>query len=224
MQNFFFFLIKDLAFSYLKVSSLQSVLASPAERGFTSESCRSFPLRSSSFRCDVSELRTEARSAQHFWRMHSFNLQARICFIPIIHYNICYSILKNKTKFKVTWILQELNWSDIKKNRQIKKKSHGLLTDNHKLIQRHNIFVLSTELAWSDRSISSLQFGLLNPAHSSWMSGPCRLFPLRSSSSRLAESELRAEPMGSKHFCVRPHQLSLTDGRMHNMWRSDHKH
>lgn len=74
------------------------------------------------------------------------------------------------------------------------------------------LFVVSTDPAWPDLNVSSLQCGLLSPAHSSRMSGPCRLFPLRSSSLRWAESVLRAEPMGLQHFCVRPHQLSLTDG------------
>lgn len=72
--------------AYLNVSSLQCELASPTESSSTSGSCRSFPLRSSSFRREVSELRTEANSAQHSWRLHSFNLQVRICFVPVACY------------------------------------------------------------------------------------------------------------------------------------------
>lgn len=117
----FFFLIKnDLTSSYLKVSSLQSVLASPAESGFTSESCRSFPLRSSSFRWDVPVLRTEARSAQHFWRMHSFNLQVRIRFIWI-SYCVCYSILKTKQSLK--WPEHCRSWTDLIFTKSYKKIS-----------------------------------------------------------------------------------------------------
>lgn len=64
-----------LEVSYFKVSSLHSALASPSESSFTSESCRSFPLRSSSIREELVELRAEARLSQHFWRLHSLNLQ-----------------------------------------------------------------------------------------------------------------------------------------------------
>lgn len=74
------------------------------------------------------------------------------------------------------------------------------------------LFVVSTEPVCPDLNVSSLQCGLLSPAHSSCMSGP-KLFPLRSSSLRWAKSELRDEPIWLELLCVRPHQLSLTDGR-----------
>lgn len=86
--------------SYPNVSSVQSVLDSPAERSFTSESCRSFPLRSRCLRWDLSLLRTEVTSAQHSWRLHSFNLQVRTCFVLSV-------MLYEKEMFKMTWTLQD---------------------------------------------------------------------------------------------------------------------
>ena len=83
--------------AYLKFSSLQCELASPTESSSTSGSCRSFPLRSSSFRREVSELRTEANSAQHSWRLHSFNLQVRIRFVPVacyLNWKCMYHVIK----------------------------------------------------------------------------------------------------------------------------------
>ncbi|CAL8399535.1 unnamed protein product, partial [Boreogadus saida] len=44
---------------------MQCVLPSPAESGFTPESCRSLILRSSSLRLEEWELRTEAKASQH---------------------------------------------------------------------------------------------------------------------------------------------------------------
>ena len=60
----------------LRVSSVQCGLPSPAESSFTPESCRSLVFRSSSFRLEELELRTEARASQHLSdRWQAFILQ-----------------------------------------------------------------------------------------------------------------------------------------------------
>ena len=57
--------LKKRLITDLRVSSVQCGLPSPAESSFTPESCRSLVLRSSSFRREELELRTEARASQH---------------------------------------------------------------------------------------------------------------------------------------------------------------
>ena len=57
--------LKKRLITDLRVSSVQCGLPSPAESSFTPESCRSLVLRSSFFRLEELELRTEARASQH---------------------------------------------------------------------------------------------------------------------------------------------------------------
>lgn len=48
----------------LRISSLQFGLSSPAQSSFTPESCRLFPLRSSSVRCEGLDFRAEVTTSQ----------------------------------------------------------------------------------------------------------------------------------------------------------------
>jgi hypothetical protein len=57
-------LFEILSETDLRVSSVQCGLPSPAESSFTPESCRLLILRSSSFRLEDLELRTETRDSQ----------------------------------------------------------------------------------------------------------------------------------------------------------------
>lgn len=64
--------------TYVSISSWQPSAASPAESRLTSESSRSLLPRSSSLSWDVPQLSTDARSAQHFWRLQSLSLESKV--------------------------------------------------------------------------------------------------------------------------------------------------